>query len=71
MLASAIALINEILALIEQIGPIVAAGIADLSPVVTIMGKIISGQTLNDSDLATLQGVSDNLHAHIQASPES
>ena len=71
MLTNIIALLKEILGLIETLGPIVAQGVTDLGPVVSVMGKIIAGKSLSDADLQSLQNVADNLHQAIQSSPET
>jgi len=66
-----LAIIKEILDLAIQLGPaIVQLGI-NMVPVEKAIAKILKGQTVTDTELTTLQSVSDKLHEAIQASPET
>lgn len=66
-----LAIITEILTLATQLGPTIATLAIDFGPVESAVGAILSGKSVTDEQLAALQAVADQLHASIQASPES
>ena len=66
-----LAIIEEILTLAVQLGPTIATLTADFGPVYSAIATILSGKAVTDAQVADLQAISDQLHAAIQASPET
>jgi hypothetical protein len=70
-MAAIIALIAEILQLATQLGPTIATLAVDFAPVEQAVAAIIAGKPVTDAQEASLQAVADQLHAAIQASPDT
>ena len=66
-----IAIIEEILTLATQLGPTIATLAVDFGPVYSAIAAILSGKSVTDAQLASLQTIADQLHTAIQASPET
>ncbi len=64
-------LIAKILQLAAQLGPTIATLAVDFAPVEQVVAAIVAGKSITDDQLAAVQAVADQLHAAIQASPET